>query len=110
MLGEKQRAIAEFFGRQAQVMKACEEMAELNVELDSFTRLQHKDTLEHALNECNDLLNVLEGIYIQLGGCIEEIHSQKEYKLNRAINIINQIPPGTKDKVKAYNEIRYRKG
>lgn len=110
MKGERQRAIAEFFGEKAQMGedgKFEEELQEIIGAYLDYRENPSKDTLEHLLNELGDATNVAEGVYRQLGGDLDKISIEKEYKLDRAISIINRINPWENDKMAAYNKIRY---
>ena len=108
MLGEKQLKICNFFGVEEQQAKAEEEAMEINEALVIYSRNETMENLKHCLNEVNDLLNVLEGIYVKMGGCLEEIQADKEFSLNRTIQIINAIPKHVKqrDRVAEYEKIR----
>lgn len=107
MQAEKQRAIAEYFGEANQILKAHEELDEIKQALEDYCNNQNNNTLKALLIESYDLINVLEGLYRLNGGCLHEIAIEKEYKLIRACDIINKIPPGTTDRMAAYNELRY---
>jgi len=106
--GTKQLKIANFFGEAEQILKADEELDEIKEAFEDYCNNQNKDTLKHLLSEVNDLSNVLEGLYGQMGGCLHEVSSEKELKLYRCIKIINQIDDNTKqeDRVREYNRIR----
>jgi len=108
MQGEKQLRIAKYFGEANQILKAHEELEEIKEALEDYCNNQNIDTLKHTLNEVYDLANVLEGIYRLMGGSLEEIASDKEYKLCKTISIINKIPTGTKeeDRLTEYEKIR----
>ena len=103
----KQLKIANFFGEANQIIKAHEELDETTEALEDYCNNQNVDTLKHVLNEAYDLVNVLEGLYLQKGGCLMEIASEKEFKLCKTESIINKIPSDAKDKVAAYDKIRY---
>ncbi len=102
----KQLKIANFFGEAEQILKAHEEFDEIKEALENYCNDQNKGTLKHLLNEANDLVNVLEGLYVQTGGCLREIHFEKEFKLYRTVKIINKIPENCTKKVKVYNSFR----
>lgn len=105
MQGDKQLAIAEFFGEANQILKAHEELEEIKEAFEDYCNNQNIDTLKHTLNECNDLVNVLEGLYQLIGGDLEEIAIEKEFKATRTMCIIDQCEEG-KNRVEEYDRIR----
>ena len=106
----KQLKIRNFFGYDAQMGedgKLDEELTEVIGALIDYRINPNQETLKHLLNELDDAKNVAEGEYLYNGGCLQEIASEKEFKLCKTESIINKIPSNTKDKVAAYDKIRY---
>jgi ribonucleotide reductase beta subunit family protein with ferritin-like domain len=102
----KQLKIANFFGIKAQQLKADEELDEINEAFEIYINDQNKENLKNLLMEVYDLSNVIEGLYIQMGGCMREVQAEKEYKLYRTIQIIKKIPKDCINKLDAYEGIR----
>ena len=105
---EKQRCICEFFGLEAQIKKADEELDEINEAFANYEFNRKKENLILLIDEVNDLLNVLEGICANNGVNLDEVKLRKEKKLDRCICIINKIKVGTGDKIGEYDRIRYQ--
>ena len=59
--------IANFFGEDAQIWKADEELDEINEAFEIYSKNPTLENLTKLINEVNDLLNVLEGLAIQKG-------------------------------------------
>jgi len=102
----KQKKICRFFGEPAQILKAHEELDEIQEAFEDYLNNQNQETLKHVLNELGDLSNVLEGIYSANGGCLEEIAADKEIKLNRTISIMKSIPDRCVCKIQEYDRLR----
>src|SRR6056297_2997451 len=105
---EKQRAICEFFGNDIQLLKADEELDEINGAFEIYVQYRTNEALRHLTEEAYDLINVLEGLCVLNGVCLHEIKLEKDLKLDRCISIINQINPYVEDKMKEYDKIRYK--
>jgi len=98
--------IANFFGGDAQIRKADEELDEICDAFGIYSKNPTTENLTNLINEANDLLNVLEGLAMQKGVSIEEMQAEKEYKVYRTMSIINKIPRDAKDKVTEYERLR----
>lgn len=105
----KQLKIRNFFGEDAQIDKAHEELDEIAEALENYCNDPSIENLTHLLHEIDDLKNVVEGMAAKKGIILDEVASHKEGQLNRTIDIIDKIPRGTVDKVAEYNRLRRMK-
>ena len=103
----KQQKICRFFGEPAQILKAHEELDEIQEAFEDYLNNQNQETLKHVLNEVLDMYNVLSGIYDANGGELDKVWSEAKNKLKITIEIIGKIPLDSKCKVESYKKIRY---
>ena len=83
------RKIIKHFGPEAQKIKSQEEAGEFIVAMAKFINCPNKTTKLHVEEEAVDLLIMLEQVFIILGTKKSTIELQKEYKLNRTCERIN---------------------
>jgi len=110
MQHENQRAAREFFGYKNQMGvagKLDEEIGEIIDAHDNYLENPTLDNLRRLMLELKDAYNVCIGEWVYNGMEEAEISVEGEYKADRTIEIINQIAPNVKCKVKEYNKIRY---